>query len=419
LLPALVLCVFGAATRLGARDPDLAELKDKDVNVRRAAVAGIRKLGPGGKRAIPALVQTLSDEDNRTAAQAAMAIADIGADAVPHLAKELAREGLKPRTRILLIQTLGEIGGEARAVSHKLINLTQDKDPEIRCEAVSAIARVDGKSAVCYLASVLRQETDDRVKLALLNALAGFGPDAQKAVPVVVDMLRKGPTEPEEGYFIPSAAAECLASMGRPAVPALVEVLGDARTDPVARETALESLERILGVSGPDAAPEAIPILIQISTGNVASLRVKAVDVLGAYRRRAKAALPSLNRLLKSSVGSERVTIALALYRIDSENNHVHLGTLIVCLKDGRPSVRAHACRALHQIGRDAAPATLALADALSDPDPNTRLCAANALGGIGPPARAAVPALKRALLDEDEYVRRGARQALLSIESR
>ena len=77
-------------------------------------------------------------------------------------------------------------------------------------------------------------------------------------------------------------------------------------------------------------------------------------------------------------------------------------------------AVRYRAARALVAMGQAAAPATGALARAVSaDADDQVRLEAARALAAIGPAAAAAVPALRDGLGDESPFVRFEAARAL------
>ena len=68
------------------------------------------------------------------------------------------------------------------------------------------------------------------------------------------------------------------------------------------------------------------------------------------------------------------------------------------------------------KLGPLAAPASSALANALSDPVAEVRASAAWAIGRIGPAAKDAVPALRKALEDPDEQVRDDARKALETV---
>lgn len=75
--------------------------------------------------------------------------------------------------------------------------------------------------------------------------------------------------------------------------------------------------------------------------------------------------------------------------------------SLITELNNGKPHVRKHSAWALGEIGENAAPAVLALADALRDKDNGVRQEAAWALGRMGERAAPAISSLAIALRDE------------------
>jgi HEAT repeat protein len=79
---------------------------------------------------------------------------------------------------------------------------------------------------------------------------------------------------------------------------------------------------------------------------------------------------------------------------------------LIEALKDSSPAVRAHAARALGQLGAIARPAAMALVTAIADPDHAVRRQAVRALRAIRPGQEVTLPLFVKLLEDSDPGVR-------------
>lgn len=194
-------------------------------------------------------------------------------------------------------------------------------------------------------------DEDEHTGTAAAYALASIG---GPAVPALIDVLRTAPDAElwhtiHEGIndgafprFVTAHASYALSAMGTVAVPALVDLAGDA--DLWARASAIEAL----GDLGP-AAREALP-------------------VIGA------------------------------------------------AVNDANVYVRRHAAEALGIAGQGTSAGVPALIQCLRDEDVRVRRNATIALARIGPAAEEAVPALARALEDEDRYVFGNASHALRRI---
>jgi HEAT repeat protein len=82
------------------------------------------------------------------------------------------------------------------------------------------------------------------------------------------------------------------------------------------------------------------------------------------------------------------------------------ISQLTEALKDGSPAVRAHAARALGEIGPAAKPAAAALVALIADPDPAVRRQAIKALYAIRPGQEVTLPLFIKLLEDSDPGVR-------------
>jgi HEAT repeat protein len=134
-----------------------AGLKHNDVLVRRAASRALRRMGPAGKKAVPALTDALTDPD--------------------------------PRVRRDSVEALGQIGPDAKAAVPALINAMKD-EKSIRRLAVTALGQIgpDAKSAVDPLLKAL---TDPKVGQLAATALKAIDPEAAKRAGRPITPARK------------------------------------------------------------------------------------------------------------------------------------------------------------------------------------------------------------------------------------
>jgi HEAT repeat protein len=232
---------------------------------------------------------------------------------------------------------------------------------------------------------------DTALKRRLVEA---FGAAGAPAVPALIQALG------DSGWNVRRAAAEALGKLGDPqAVPALIQALGDS--DSAVRAVSAEALGAI-------GDPQAVPALI-VALGdwgdwwseNVRRAAAEALVRIGAP------AVPALIQALGDRSENVRRAAAEALVRIGAPA----VPALIQALGDDEFRVRRAAAEALVRIG---APAVPALIQALGDRSENVRRAAAEALGAIGDPQ--AIPALIQALGDSDSAVRAVSAEALGAI---
>jgi HEAT repeat protein len=284
----------------GDAEPALAlahhwlSLKDVDLDFRAACL--ISELGRAAGPALPSLLALLR-EDPETARVAALALGRIG----------IAREDVVAALRAAAGRKEGDVPRTARASLWRL----GDREPTL-----GRLRERLGKAAG-------RRE-------ALREAL-GLGEGAAPLLPELLACL-------DEGEHLP-LAADCLARIGAPAVPALVERLGAEDAD--LRLAAAWALLRI----GP-AAESAVDGLLRASEDESAEVRAEATYAL------AKAA-PEDPRVLEAVVAR---------------------------LADEAFEVRATAARALALLGEAGVPA---LERARHDPVEFVRTCADLALRRI------------------------------------
>ena len=206
---------------------DIAELMgalsdDAEVVALEAAYA----LGEAGSPAVPGLIETLrdgsaepwytSEEDGRygsgiraASAEASYALAAIGGAAVPGLVETL-RDG-ELWTRVLAIETLGDIGPPAREAVPALIEVLDEESEPVRRYAAEALGTTSQSTsdAVPALVKALSDE-EETVRLTASLALARIGSHAGEAVPALVGALE------DENRYVLGHAVQALYRIGTP-----------------------------------------------------------------------------------------------------------------------------------------------------------------------------------------------------------
>ncbi|MBA4062648.1 MAG: hypothetical protein C0501_02860 [Isosphaera sp.] len=386
--------------------------------VRQLAAQLLEPLGPGAKDAVPALAKALDDPDYGVQGSASVALAKIGADAVPALIAALKHE--KPAVRKLVIGSLSRSPAVVEAVP-VIVGALVDTDVEVRRAAAHALTP-EGSGLTHNPTMVLIQ---DQTKVltdavpALVKALADpdavvrrdaatvlgrVGAKAEVAIPQLEKLLL---TDPEA--FVQERAAKALGSVGPVAAPALVKALADPNNR--ARASVVEALKKV----GP-AAKEVVPALVKaVSDPHIGA---KAAEALGWFEPN-EVSVSALVKALTATDVTIRRTAAASLYRFGWKSESKPQPSLMrvvppppaltgavpaltKAVTDEDVSVRRLAVCAIENIGPGAKSALPALAKAVTDPDFHVRAGALDALGAIGADAAAAVPDIINALDDPD-----------------
>lgn len=201
-----------------------------------------------------------------------------------------------PKMRIAAARGLENLGRDAATAAPALVRALEDPDRRVRTAAACALGRLDARAeaAVPVLVRVLKEEGArpiDRRRATV--ALARLGPLSRPALWILLDGLG-GQEE----------CAEALAEIGVPAIPGLVEAMGNA--DPVVRRRAAATLARN-GASARSAVDNLTAALKDADPG----VRVEAVRAIGEIQ--GAKALPLLNSLLGDPVVGEAAAAALCL----------------------------------------------------------------------------------------------------------
>lgn len=207
----------------------------------------------------------------------------------------------------------------------------------------------------------------------------------------------------------PDAAAEALlprARTGDPKALAQLLDLGPAAVPALTRGLWSDSYTTrrhsagLLGALGGDARAAGPSLARVLKDDGDTEARAEAARSLG--RVWAYSAIPALTKALKDEEPVVRLAVAEALVALGAEAEAV-IPTLTKSLKSGRSAEQQAAAVILGTLGPEAAPAVLALQEALVDADALVTYRIAEALGRIGPGAKGAVPLLKSKATDHQE----------------
>ncbi len=373
------------------------------------AIQNLSRIGPAAKAGVPALVEALDTDDKRKAVFVAWAIGAIGPharDAVPALTKALEKPFPVKNSKWqfnphgFVAWALGRIGPDAKDAVPQLAKALHGEDLWARRPAAWALARIgaDSQAAIPELIRALGYSSGGawsaiyNAQFHAAEALANIG---EPAVPALIEALEAKDAATRRG------AAMALGKTGaraKPALPGLVRRLTDK--EKLARIEAAMALSTIDAAAG---AQHAVPLLGDEDY----AVRHAAATALGACGPAAKGAIPALAKALRD----ERLEVRRAAFEALGKIGPAAADALIAALGDkGDAWARKHAARALGSTG---ARGVEALVGALSDKDAEVRREAAWSLGQIGRPMKGVKPALRKASRDQDYVVRAAALAAL------
>jgi len=177
------------------------------------------------------------------------------------------------------------------------------KDPASRLNAVLACGYLGATAAplVSDLRSLLESPacSDDELLCGnVLSALGDIGPEAEGAIPAILDRLNAS-----QQKSVPYNAIEALGKIkSTQAAPELIRHLRASRSNSTMREAALIALGR---AQAADAIPDLIEELSKDATGYWKTQQC-AAEALGSFGARAKNALPHLERAYHASIAVKK-----------------------------------------------------------------------------------------------------------------
>jgi HEAT repeat protein len=264
-------------------------LRDEDFHVRMSAALALGKIGPAAEKAVPALVQALTDE-GRIRVKAASALMKVSPDhpkALPVILAALGDKKSDVRTSAALALTeldqlpdqlvpqltkglgdrddygvrqhcaisLGKIGPTAAESVPALLGLLADWHTQVNCASALALWRIRHAAMVDRLLPTLIKELKRGAWGKYpAGVLTEIGPAARSAIPDVREAL--GHRKPQVRYYAAVALMGIDRGTGiKEALPALVALLKDTRPDNRTRALAAQSLGEIgAGIPGAKTA---------------------------------------------------------------------------------------------------------------------------------------------------------------------
>ncbi len=358
--------LFATLEELGLEQPALVPLlvgalKDADKAVRRRAVEGLGKVGPGARaQGYAGLLGALKDKDEDVVRAATRALPQVG---------EPTDEDATALAGIVGDGTLS---------------------PTARAYAAIALRRVGRDEKERVFGPLMKALGSDRagVRREAAKTLRDLGPPGVANLPDLSRALatRRSPAE------LRLYAAWAVGELGRDAVesgPALVAALRDGGRD--LRRAAVVALARVKPKNR--ATAEALTQALDDDDQDLRLLAVTALTQLHPY----DAAFDGLLKALQDEDGEVVRTASTGLERVGTPPKE-SVSLLAAALKGPQLHVRVYAAHALAKLGADGAEAVPALAEALEDKHPAVALRCAAALKALGPKAAGAAPALVKAM---------------------
>jgi HEAT repeat protein len=301
---------------LGQLQPDpkerLAFLTDslkgeKDNGVRATLINALGQIGPNAKAAVPEILEVQKaslaeaakitvnpkgpppDYDPQGVRRAVIqALGRIDPD--PKTFVPILDDALKndkdANVKVVVVTALGQIGPEAKPALPALLDTvksaTAPGDPgNLRRAVVSAVLKIEpeAKELVPVLTGLLRTEKDLGSKLVLINALGDIGAPAKSAAPVLLEVQKASPPQPK-GMADPGGIRR-----------AIIDTLAKIQVD----------------------AKELVPILVSaMRLDRDVAVRQAAITALANLGPEAKAAVPDLMKLAKSTLAADKEVAKLA-----------------------------------------------------------------------------------------------------------
>ena len=223
-------------------------------------------------RAIDALIEILDDSDASVCAAAAIALVEIGAQAVPALLKTARTSSGRSRTQAYkVLKKLNSLKGH-----RMLADGLADSDVEVRTVSAAAVGELGARGTrhVGRLAELLNDK-DEGVRMEAAHAMGQVAQKPSVSVPALMGALN------DSSVGVRSNAAGSLGSFGAGAsssVSSLIEATGDA--DQLVRSNAGDSLVEIAMES-----PRALSMIKQAAISEGPRIRQAAREALEKIKK--------------------------------------------------------------------------------------------------------------------------------------
>jgi len=288
----------------------------------------------------------------------------------------------------------------------KLVQQLAARDLPTRREAAYELSHL-GKAAKPALPALIKalEDDDKQVWSSALAGIAALGPDAQEAIPVLLDQLdgrknRRGRRDVRQGVM---RTAYALSKIGKPALQPLTDALGQSDT------TLKVGAARALGGMGA-AAKDAVPAMIKNLGDTQDTVRDETAQSLAAIGPEAG---PALVTALQDADAHRRAGAADALAQMDPHFQGAGKEVEQAAAKETDPVTRGAMFAAMVRTGVAPDHCVALILPAVTDENETLRHAALNALLSNLAVRKAAVPKLAELLKDKNTATRERAAHAL------
>jgi len=417
-----------------------AAQKSGDRQVRVAVIQALASCSTGSPDRVAAIAPTLKarDPDLRTTAVWALGSAGQGIPAAIRYLSSILRLDEVAQVRGAAASALGMAAVGRRDGVEALLSARHDQDDRVRLAVVQALGEIAGdiELGIIPLAELLADEEPD-IRENTRGVLAAAAKRSSSAVQGLVHLIRTGAPGRRDLVLALGSAVP----YDGEAVGLLVSALDD--DDARVRAAAVQGL----GSPGWAAPSDVVKGLTDALSTASPSVRIAVIDALACLAARVtvkaaeavRATLSDPDPIVRargaSALGGSwpddtkcgeileqaihdpdpgvRVAVALALKKTQGDP----LPSLREALSDAQSAVRAAAIHALSELARGDDAVQLEIARKLTDPDNGVAVSAASVLGAVGELGAPVIPLLEEALRSRDVGVRFKAVMAIAYAE--
>jgi HEAT repeat protein len=370
-------------------------LRDKNPQMRRAAVSTLRMHPGPGTEAVPALIELLKSGDDTILNSVIDCLAQAGRNDAQAVAALIERYRMAryDHHRFWILSALAHCGSNAKDAIPLCVDALKEQNPSLNQSAIRTLMQLDrdNKVLVSALADLYGRERDWYRRGRGFPGQESLG---RQAVPELTAILANDKDAERR-----AGAALVLGSM-----------VQNAKSAETALKNAFKDAESRVGLCAADAywlvtkdSRTPMPVLLASLEHRDTRLRQHAAQIIAEMGREASHAVPQLIPALKDSDVRVAASLIQAISQMGGDAAPA-IPTLVDIVRDsGDFGMRAMAANALMPFGRDAKDAVPALLDMLKN-SPHERRTAARALAKIATPAEA-LPALAEAFAEPiDEH---------------
>jgi HEAT repeat protein len=335
-----------------------------------------------------------------------------------------------PQIRLAAAEKLVDMEVQTTWAFPVLIKALQDNNWKVRCFCFKTL-RKSGKKAVPFLCEALHHK-DKNIKsfsagiLGQIGAIGRIEADAQPAIPALIKIAEGD----EDITHVKSSAIWALGLIGpdaREAIPTLLNLLRNEKLKSYPAEPPFLFFllthvqmpkppvfgKYIINALGDMNAITVLAYLLHDLDENIV---LWTLDTIGNTGNAAQA-IPALIDMLQQTQNSRiKLETIITLGKRCSESAPA-IPVLINASQNADADVRREAVVALGNIGTKAAVSIPYLVKLLNHQDPSTRRHAARSLGCIGKEATIAIPKLTKMLPNESDQVQDVIREAIRAIQ--